>query len=309
MIESFPVADRDEWLARRALDLTASDIAAAVGLDPFKSPLQLYAEKTGLIMPAADNAMMRRGRWLESAVLAALADECPHWQIAKANVYLRDPELRLGATPDATAIDPAAPGLINVQCKVVSRPAYERHWAEGPPTGYVLQTLTETMLVGARTGLLAALVVDTYSAELYLHPVARHEGAEARVKAVATEFWGNVASGRRPAADYARDAEVIAALNPTSVATPVLDLTGDNRLAELLPQREVLREMIRLDKKRLDEMDAEIKDKLGSAEVAELPGWRVSWKTQHRNEHVVKATDYRVLRVTDLDDSEQEKAA
>jgi predicted phage-related endonuclease len=308
MIEQIPVTDRDEWLARRALDLTASDIAAAAGLDRFKTPLQLYAEKTGMIMPAADNAMMRRGRWLESAVLEAIRDEHPEWDVVPVKRYYRDTELRLGATPDARAVTDE-PGFTNIQCKVVSRPTYERDWSAGPPTGYVLQTLTEAMLMGADRSLLAALVIDTYSAELYLHPVPRHEAAEARVRAMAVEFWANIAAGRRPAADYARDAEVIEALHPVSVSEPVLDLSGDNMLPVLLSHYAVQKSAMALAKKALGEIEAEIKEKLGDAEVAELPGWRISWKSQHRKEHLVKASDYRVLRVRDLNESEEEKAA
>ena len=51
MIEVLKITDRDEWLRWRANDLTASDIGAAAGLDHHKSPLALYAEKTGMLLP------------------------------------------------------------------------------------------------------------------------------------------------------------------------------------------------------------------------------------------------------------------
>jgi putative phage-type endonuclease len=76
-IERYKVHDRDEWLALRAHDLTASDIGAAAGVDPYKSPLALYAEKIGMLMPQADNNAMRRGRWLEAAVLSAIRETHP----------------------------------------------------------------------------------------------------------------------------------------------------------------------------------------------------------------------------------------
>lgn len=307
MIERYPVdpvTDRATWLALRLPDLTASDVPAAAGIDPYKSPLQLYAEKTGQIMPAADNALMRRGRWLESAVLAALTETHPDWQIRPAKIYCRDTELRLGATPDAIAMTDQ-PGVTNIQCKVVSKPSYERDWAEGPPMGYMLQTLTEALLLGCERSILAALVIDTYSAELREFPVPRHAAAEARVMEIAQEFWANVASGKRPAADYERDAEVVAKLFPTSRPEPVLDLSGDNRLAELLPARAMLKGEIAELGKRVEAMDVEIKDKLGEHERATLPGWKVSWKTQERKEQVIPASTFRVLRVTEIAEKEQ----
>lgn len=304
MIERYPATDRDAWLAMRRYDLTASDVAAALGRDPFKSALQLYAEKTGEISAQADNKMMRRGRWLESAVIAAVSDEYPEFgTITQPKVYLRDPALRLGATPDAIAgIDG---GLVNIQCKVVSKPAYERDWQEGPPFAYVAQTATEGMLMDASRSIIAALVIDTYSAELFLHDVPRHEGAEERIRFIARDFWENIGTGQRPVIDYSRDIEIIEKLYPVSKEKPVIDLTGDNRLAELLPQRERAKQIIKIEQKLVEEIDTEIKAKLGHSELGTLPGWKLSWKTQTRKETVIPASTFRVLRVTNLEPKEE----
>lgn len=304
MIEKFTVLDRAEWLARRAHDLTASDIGAAAGVDLYKTRLALYAEKTGQIMPASDSPLMRRGRWLESAVLAAIRDEYPHWEVRPVGMYYRDPELRLGATPDFVAVADL-PGVTNIQAKVVSRPSFERHWDAGPPISYQLQTVCEAMLMEAHQSIVAALVIDTYRADLHLFPLPRHEAAERSIRQIATAFWDSVREGRAPPADYAQDRAVVEALHPTSVAEPVLDLTGDNELAVLLPELAALKTGVAIDKKRIDEIETAVKAKLGDAERATLPGWDVSWKSQHRKEHVVKASNYRVLRVKDLDEKEE----
>ena len=39
--------DREQWLEVRRGGIGSSDAAAAVGLHPYKSPLQLWMEKTG----------------------------------------------------------------------------------------------------------------------------------------------------------------------------------------------------------------------------------------------------------------------
>jgi len=304
MIERFVVTDRDSWLALRSLDLTASDIGAAVGIDPYKSRLALYAEKTGLLLPQADNNAMRRGRWLEAAVLSAIREENPDWEVRPAGIYLRDPQLRLGATPDALAATDQ-PGVTNIQCKVVNRPSFERDWAAGPPLHYQLQTLTEGMLLRADQSLIAALVIDTYSAELYLYPVPRHEAAEARVEAIAIRFWEDVAAGRMPPVDYARDEETIAALYPQSVPEPVLDLSSDNRMPDLLDLRERLKVEQGNAEACLREVETEIKAKLGEHERATLPGWNISWKTQHRKESIIRAHDRRPLIITETAEKEQ----
>ena len=305
-VARFPITDRSTWLAWRAHDLTASDIGAAVGLDPYKTPLKLYAEKTGLLMPDPDNPSMRRGRWLEAAVLEAIREENPDWEVRPAKVYLRDEALRLGASPDAIAATDE-PGLTNIQCKVVARPTYETKWADGPPMNYQLQTLTEGMMLDAARSFVAALVIDTYTAELYLHPVKRHAAAEARVREIVSEFWANVASGRRPAADYQQDAETVRAMFPQSEPEKVLDLSGDSRLPQLLLERGIALAAIKAHQQDVEAIDTEIRDKLGDAEQATLPGWKITWKTQQRKAYTVAETTARPLRVTAID--EQEKAA
>lgn len=306
--EKFSVRDRAEWLERRRHDLTASDIGAAAGVDPFKSTLQLWAEKTGLLMPEAENDAMRRGRWLEAAVRAAILDENPGWSVEPVSLYFRDTDLRLGATPDFAAIIPGEEGLTNIQAKVVSAPAFERHWQSGPPLGYLLQTTCEAMLSDAARSIVAALVISTYKAELHMYPVPRHAQAEQRIVSIAEQFWSMVDEGRQPLADYTRDAGVIEAMHPLAkIETPV-DLSGNNALSIVLPQYLALKAGMAIDKKKATELEATIKDAMGDHELGELPGFRVSWKNQTRKQHIVKESTYRVLRVTDLDDDEEAAA-
>ncbi|MBR2689222.1 MAG: YqaJ viral recombinase family protein [Aquamicrobium sp.] len=299
-IEIFHPRSREEWLALRLHDLTASDIGAVVGCDHFKSPLRVYAEKTGMVGGEAENAAMQRGRWLEAAVIEAMREKFPTWDIRRAGVYLRDKEIRMGATPDAVAEDPVEPGLINIQCKVIARPVYEREWEnDKAPLKYALQTISEGALLNSRTNLVAALVIDTYTAQLVVDEVPRHADAENRVRAIVQEFWSNVAAGKQPAVDYASDAEVIAAMYPASVPAKIIDLSTDNLLPILLAERAEIKAREKADKERVEEIDTEIKSKLGDAEEAKLPGWKLTWKTQHRKEFTVAASTQRPLRVTD----------
>jgi predicted phage-related endonuclease len=306
-VERHAITDRASWLELRERDLTASDLGAWLGVDRFKSRLQLYAEKTMKQPPKPDNAAMQRGRWLEAAVLSAIREKTGWTNVEPCREYLRDPHIRLGATPDAVHFHPQGPPT-NIQCKVVSRPVHERDWASGPPLGYMVQTVAEGMLLNAESSYLAALVIDTYTAELFMHPVPRHGGAEARVRALAVEFWSDVAAGKKPPIDFTRDAAVIAAMFPQSVPEPVLDLSADNRIRELLEVRTVLTDEISVAKDALATIDTEIKAKLGLAERAELPGWKLSWKTQERKEYIVPASTHRVLRVTSTEQEEEEAA-
>lgn len=100
---SIPITSRAEWLELRRQDVTASDIAAVCGVHPERSALQVYLEKVHAPLGADnDNKLMRRGRWLEPAVIAAVRDQHPDLDARAEGFYLRSPSLRIGATPDAS---------------------------------------------------------------------------------------------------------------------------------------------------------------------------------------------------------------
>jgi predicted phage-related endonuclease len=286
----------------RAMDLTASAIGAVLGIDPHQPAIRVYGEKTGLLLPSAENNIMRRGRWFESAAIAAFREERPGWRIEPANVYLRMPEIRLGATPDAIAEDPDHKHrLVNVQIKTVTRTAFERDWPEpdGAPLHYVLQAMTEGMLLDARTSLLVALVVGEYSADLAIREVPRHKAGEQLVQKTAVNFWADVAAGKMPRPDYGRDGDVIAELYPPDDAQEApRDLSASNRIREVLAQREGVKTLLSAAEAECKALDAEIIEALAGSTAAALPGWKITRKIQHRKEVTVAASSFPVLRIS-----------
>lgn len=302
VIETRPIVSQSEWLSWRVADFTASDTGALFGLHPWRSLLKVWAEKSGLTVGGADSAILRRGRWGEAAVLEMLGDERPSWEIRRAKVYLRDSELRLGATPDAAAVDPEREGIGAIECKTASRSAFDK-WLDGqPPLFYQLQTLTEMMLMGASWGVIATLIMDPIGAwHPHLFTMERHRVAEAKIREAVIKFWRDFEAGLMPTVDTAKDADVIAGMYPKPLTKTPLDLSNDNALPVELVERADLKTTIRTAEKRVAEIDTDLKAKLGVHESAVLPGWKINWKTEHIKEHVVKAQDRRVLRVSQME--------
>lgn len=88
----------DEWLKWRALGITATDIPVILGLSPYKTPWQLWAEKTGRINPPdlSGNPNIQRGIALEDKArqlaearygefLLPLCGECAKWDVLRAS--------------------------------------------------------------------------------------------------------------------------------------------------------------------------------------------------------------------------------
>lgn len=299
MIERIPVTSKTDWLALRKQDVTASEVAALFGAHPYKTALQLYAEKKGISRGQGDNPAMRRGRIMEPAVAAALMEERPDLGVLlKADVYVRDAAKRIGATPDYILHDGSP-----VEMKTAAPMIFDRDWRDGPPLAYQLQLLTQMALLGAQRGHIAVLI-DNPAKDLHVVEVPWHEGAWARIVAAVADFWDRFGRGEMPAADFALDGDALRALLPPQAGRRA-DLSGDNMLPALLAERAALKAQVSDAEARVKAIDAEIVAKLDGAEEAALPGWRITHKTQSRKETVIPASTYAVLRVTAL----KEKAA
>ena len=282
------IPDRHTWLGWRMADLTASRIPALFGEHKFLTVEGIEAEMRGA-SAHGDNPAMRAGRILEPAVAAAISEEKPDWQLTKATTYHRLPEHRLGCTPDYFWGDD---GLIQV--KTVSPQEWDR-WQCHAPLGYTLQTLTELLVTGRTRGVLAVMVRSP-SYPLHLFDVPRHGAAERRILGAVANFWRDYDSGKRPLAEPAD--ELAEWLDDGSHR----DLSANNHLPELLEERERLKAEASGAEARLKEIDYQLKNCIGEARTAWLPGWLISLPTIHKKAYSVAATDYRQLTVSRTDD-------
>lgn len=280
-----------EWLSWRDGIMTASRVPALFDEHPYMTRDGLVDELRG--QSQGSTPAMRRGRILEPAVAAAIAEEKPRWRLRKATTFHLLPDHRLGGTPDYFADTES--GLLNIQCKTVNPDTWEK-WHGRPPLGYVIQTACENLLVDASAGKLAVMVTSP-SYPLHLFDVPRHPEAETSILDAAAEFW------------RAWDCGDIASPAPANRIAEMLDdgsyrdLSGDNAIRGLLEERRALKEQSSACDSRLKVLDYEIKNRVGSASTAWLPGWSISFKRQHRK--AVPATDFRVLRIKESMEEEE----
>jgi predicted phage-related endonuclease len=293
-----PVTNREEWLAVREPDVTASVIGALWGLHPWETIAGLYAAKRGVAMPEIDptSSVIRRGNALEPVVAEEVRKQRPNWKIEPARVYLRDPSIRLGASPDFFFTDDAGRRGV-LQTKTVGASRFKKEWDEiTPPFWIALQIATEMMLDDADIGAIGALVVGDYTWETHIYDVPRHPATERRIRNAVANFWDDVAAGREPTIDYARDGALLAVLYPHETPGKTIDLTGDNELPEKLDRLERLKGEIKAAKTEQDTITNEIKSKMRDAEIAMVQGWRLTLKETHRDGYTVAPTSFRQLR-------------
>jgi hypothetical protein len=295
----------------RKRDITASVIGALFNCHPDKTALRLYTEKRGVSFEDKDNAAMRRGRWLEPSFPRALEDIRPQWQVEPAKVYLRDPELKLGATPDFF-ITGDSRGLGVLQAKTVGPDAFRKHWDNGReiPIWIILQNVTECLLAeqafGQPTfGVIAAMTGFDYNISCELFDIAPNPSTRSEIVTRVWRFWNDVETGHEPEPDFDKDRETIQALFPREISGSARDLSGNNEIPVLLARRAALCDAIKRHEADCEAIETELKFLMAEAEaVTGVPGWRITYKTEHRKEYIVPAKSRRVLRIYDRREKE-----
>lgn len=101
---------RDEWLTVRRQGIGSSDAAAAVGLNPYKSQLQLWMEKTGrdgalpVVDPNDDQSPMYWGTLLEPIVAAHYTRRSGH-RVRRVNAVVHEALPAVQGTGGLIAVD------------------------------------------------------------------------------------------------------------------------------------------------------------------------------------------------------------
>ncbi|MEV1245167.1 YqaJ viral recombinase family protein [Nonomuraea sp. NPDC049750] len=98
-----PDAPREAWLAARLPGITASEIAAVLGISPFESPFSLHWRKRGQLGEQPDNDAMSLGRHLESWIADRYQRDHPDVTLTLAGLYASTDRPWQMITPDRLA--------------------------------------------------------------------------------------------------------------------------------------------------------------------------------------------------------------
>jgi predicted phage-related endonuclease len=95
-----PEAPREAWLAARLPGVTASEIAAVLGISPFESPFSLHWRKRGQLGEIEDTDSMSLGRHLEPWIADRFEADHPELTLTLAGLYASTDRPWQMATPD-----------------------------------------------------------------------------------------------------------------------------------------------------------------------------------------------------------------
>src|SRR6185295_10321806 len=149
--QALELKDRESWLeARRGL-ITASDAASAMGLNPYKSPLKLYAQKLGRLEGEEENEAMAWGRLFQSGIGERFAEKTGRavTEAPQHTIYLHPDAPFVGGTFDFFQKD-ATKGDGILETKASQIP-----WQDEPPVMYQVQLQCQLSISGRPYGSLA----------------------------------------------------------------------------------------------------------------------------------------------------------
>ena len=265
---------REQWLELRRRGIGGSDAAAIVGLDRYRSPFDVYADKLGLKPEIPDNEAMRQGRDLEQYVAERFM-EATGKKVRRRNAMLQHPEY-----PFITAnIDRWVAGEnAGLECKttsVLNRCKFSQ--GEFPPRYYV-QCMHYMAVTGAERWYLAVLVLNK---AFHVFTIERDEAEINALIEAEKDFWENhIMKQIPPVPDGSEStAEIIKQLFPEAKESAEIALFGyEGKIQQYLELDTKVKEL----ECERDKLKQELQLAMADAEIGRAQGYIVEWKNQVR---------------------------
>lgn len=269
---------RDDWLTVRKGGIGSSDAASAVGLNPYKSQLQLWMEKTGRdgnlpkTDPNDETSPMYWGTLLEPIVAAHYTKRTGN-KVRRINAVLQHPrESWMLANIDREVI--GAPDVQILECKTAGLNG-ARLWKEGVPEYIQLQVMHQLAVTGKKAADVAVLICGQ---ELQVHRIERDEALIAKLIELERQFWRYVELDRQPPADGSDSADVALRCLYPKDSGQCLDLTGDLEMSAVFSDLISVRQSLATHAELEAQLKQRIQQRMGDATKVLFEMGDVTWK-------------------------------
>lgn len=268
-------SDHEKWLKTRDLGIGGSDAAVIMGLNSYKSPYQLWMEKTGQVEPPdlSDNQYVYWGTKNEANIADWFQEETGKKVKRLGTLQSREYPFML-ANVDRTVIGENA----GLEIKTAGVSQYRKWKDDEIPDAYYCQCLHYMAVTGADYWYIAVLLGGN---EAKWKRIERNEEDIKTLIEAEKEFWNLVQTKTAPPVDgslscsqaladryHGEDKTIVL---PDDAAQIIDNLRGDKEILEQLKAQITLREN-------------QLKDMLGEAEIGTVGDYRVTWKTTNPRE-------------------------
>lgn len=265
--------DHEKWLEARALGIGGSDAAVIMGMNQYKSPYQLWLEKTGQVEPPdlSGNQYVYWGTKNESNIADWFQEETG--KKVKRLGTLRSKEYPfMLANVDRTVVGENA----GLEIKTAGVRQYRKWKDDEIPDAYYCQCLHYMAVTGADYWYIAVLLGGN---EAKWKRIERNEEDIQHLIMAETDFWKLVETRTPPPVDGS-DSCAAALSAQYKGGDPnfsvVLQPSADGVIESLENDKAIMDAL----KKQITEKENRLKALLGNAEEGTTDHYRVLWKTQ-----------------------------
>lgn len=201
--------DHAAWLKARTYGIGGSDASAIIGMNPYKSNIDLFEEKTGRRIPEdiSDKPYVRYGTEAEPHIRALFSLDYPDYQVEyHENRILRSIRYPfLQASLDGELTDPdGRRGILEIKTTNILQSMQREKWNDRIPDNYYIQILHYLLVTGYEFVILRAHLNTDWGGEK--RTTAKHyfiERTEVQddldmLLREEQKFWEYVESGRKP---------------------------------------------------------------------------------------------------------------
>jgi putative phage-type endonuclease len=254
-----------EWLAHRLKGIGGSDVATILGMNPYKSALRLYMEKTGELEPEmVDNEFVELGKELEP-VLRKLFTKRTGYKVNKNNFILQhDTHEFMLANVDGEVLHPEK-GRGILEIKTTSEWNRGEWDSEKVPTPYMLQVQHYLAVSGYDFGYICVLIGGN---KFRYWLVERDEELIEMLISAEQSFWENVQNRIPPDIDGHTDTKEL--LNSIYTPDEIVDepMQLDHNLIHDIEQIEDIKQKEKELKEQKTFYENRIKKEMGEHEKA-----------------------------------------
>lgn len=264
--------DRDAWLKSRTMGIGGSDAGIVAGLSRWKSPYQLWMEKTGQVIPEdiSDNEYVIWGNKLEQLVADRFC-ELTGKKVKKRGLLKSDRYPFMLASVDRMVVGESA----GLECKTANGFAAKEWEGDNIPDAYYAQCQHYMSVTGLDKWYIACLIGGNH---FVWKEVPRSDSDIEALEACEEEFWKHVQDVTPPPIDGSDSCTQ--ALKEKFRGGIEEALTLDVEAEKLVATYQSLKEAKSGIEAQIDLIKNQLCDILGDHETAFAGETKVSWKTQ-----------------------------
>lgn len=209
-VKMLTLNSRAEWLAKRNSYIGGSDASSVVGMNPYKTNVELWEIKQGIKKPANidDNPFVEYGRNAEEYLRELFKLDFPQYKVdyVENNLFLNDALPWAHASLDGWITDEVGRlGVLEIKTTNILQSLQLEKWRDRIPDNYYIQVLHYMAVVEADFAILKAQLKFDYDGEVFLKTNHyRIERAEVSgdidiLMKSEKEFFDMIQSGEKPA--------------------------------------------------------------------------------------------------------------